>query len=44
MARSASQNPKDRVAICGILETREGVLDLLLVGFGLKAVGTESVS
>lgn len=44
MPRSALQNPKDHIAVCGILETREGVLDLLLEGFGLKAVGTKSVS
>lgn len=44
VARSALQNPKDYVAVCGILEAREEVLDLLHVGFGLKAVGTKSVS
>ena len=43
VARSASRNLKDYVAICGILEARKEVLDLLLVAFGLKAVGTKSV-
>lgn len=44
MDESALQHPKDYLAVCGILETREEIWDRLLVGFGLKATGSKSVS